>query len=137
MIKIDFLCHRRPFLVRACEFSRTLGCGAYKGPTSTPRRKCGSRPAFVARALRSKSRENWQIITGLLSTEPGPSRPMETPNCNNFFHHFTISWFALLLFLSTIALRLCTHGTTASVLQPFPFITSHERRFTCACVWSS
>ena len=48
-------------------FSRALGCGARKGPASTPRRKCGSRPGSLARALGSQSCEIWQVSTGLLS----------------------------------------------------------------------
>ena len=54
-------------------FSRTLGCGARRGPACTPRRKFGSRAGSVARTLGVQSRETWRVITGLLSAELKPN----------------------------------------------------------------
>ena len=39
------------FYFRPRVFSRALGCGARRGPMCRPRRKCGSRPRSVVRAL--------------------------------------------------------------------------------------
>ena len=53
--------------------SRALGCGAHRRAACTPRRKYGSRPGSVARALGVQSRAIRQEITGSLSTSPSLS----------------------------------------------------------------
>ena len=50
--------------------SRALGCGARRGGACTPRRKCGSWPGSVARALGIQIRAIWQGIKESLSTPP-------------------------------------------------------------------
>ena len=64
--------------------SHALGCGVRRGPARTPRRKCGSRPGSVARALGVQSRAIWKVIAGSLSAEPEPTRPIETKKYRSF-----------------------------------------------------
>ena len=77
--KCIFFKRSHAFLRRPWVFSRALGCGARREPACTSRRKCGSRPGSVARALGVQSYEIWQVITGLLSDQLDPTRPMQTP----------------------------------------------------------
>ena len=63
---------RGPFLALSA-------AGHAGGPACTPRRKCGSRPGSVMRALGVQSRAIWQVIAGSLSAELEPIRRIETP----------------------------------------------------------
>ena len=84
MNRTFFLAHGQAFLLRPRACPRVLGCGARRGAACTPRRKFGPRPGSVARAPGPQSRASWQAITGSLSAEPEPTRPMENPKVSFF-----------------------------------------------------
>ena len=72
----------KTFLLWPRVFSRALGCGARRGLACTPRCKCGSRAASVARALGVQNRGIWRVTTGSLCDESQPTRPVENPHCS-------------------------------------------------------
>ena len=76
-MKYTFFAEHATFLLGAPVFSRALGCAARMGLACTPRRKCGSRPGSVARALGLQGREFWQVTTGRHSDLLEPSRTIE------------------------------------------------------------
>ena len=76
-VKTTFFAHRHFFSFRSGVCSSYLGRIASRGSSCSPRRKCGSRPGCVARALGIQRREIWQEIAGIAgrrSAEPEPSR---------------------------------------------------------------
>ena len=121
------------FLFRPGVFSRTLGCGARRGPACTPRCKCGSRPSSVARALGVQSSEIWQVTTGSLSGQLAPTKPVQTPKMACFVFSFFTSFAAVFdMKKHSNQQRLGSHGTTAA-LQAFPFVTATNGAFAWVC----
>ena len=97
-------------------FSSGNGCETRRGPACTPRRKFGSRPGCVARALGVQSREIWPCNRTIAVVEP--TRPMQTTKM-------------LLIFLLFFSSRCCcfsilgSHGTYNSrAFHAFPFVAA-------------
>ena len=100
----------------------------------TPRRRCGSRPGSVARALGVQRREIWQAITGSLSTSPSLAGQLNPHN---------LGFFPLALLLYHVCITpshklssslLCaSHGTTAVAHQALPFVTATDGASLCTC----
>ena len=74
------------FHLRPRVFSRAVGCGARRGAACTPRRKRGSRPRPVGRALGLQSREFWQITQGRRSDLTPLRNYSEKPVVRLFFN---------------------------------------------------
>ena len=67
-MKLTFLRNTKLFSSDRGSFL-TLSAEARRGPGSTPRYKCGSRPGSVESALGVQSSDIWQVTTGSLSHE--------------------------------------------------------------------
>ena len=108
--------------------SRALRCGASRGPACTPRRKRGSRPGSVARALGVQSRTIWQVVMGSCSATPDRSGPWKP-------HVFLFFFFALSSQLQpsitpshklSSSLLCDSHGTSAVAHQALPVVTATD-----------
>ena len=83
-----FFAHCLAFLYGPRVFTRALSRGARRGARRYSRRTFWAQPGSVARALGVQSRSSWRVMTGSLSAELSPTRPMETPKVKfiSIFH---------------------------------------------------
>ena len=120
--EIDCFSRIGPLLLSGRDlFSRSRLRGM-QGARVCSRREFGPRRSSVARALGVQSRSSWHVITGSLSDEPQPTRPLE-----NHTKYTTLVKFSHVVLCNSPHLGGSHVTTAASLFKLFPFVaaTSH------------